>query len=95
MGITKKIKIKELHMDIYMNEPYMLLARIIDEDVYHYFRDNRVILKNKDDEVIANISLDEVESFDIEKNEGLYYRILFHLRDIRYKILVAGHVELS
>ena len=25
-------KIKELHMDTYINEPYMLLARVIDEN---------------------------------------------------------------
>ena len=89
MKETKIRKIKELHMDTYMNEPYTLLSRVIDENVSHYFKDNRVILRDKDDAVLANIPLDEVKECCVKKFASSHYQILFNLRDVQYKVLAV------
>ena len=40
MERVKGKKIKELHMDAYVNEPYMLLARIVDKNISHCTQNN-------------------------------------------------------
>ena len=89
MKEIKGTKIKELHLDTYINEPYMLLSRVIDKNVSHSLKDNRVVLRKKDDTVIMNIPIDEIEGCAIKEFSNSHYQVLFNLYNIQYKVLAV------
>jgi len=82
-------KIKEIHMDAYINEPYMLLARVIDKNISHCMKNNRVVLRKNDDTVLMNIPLDKIEVRSIREFDNSHYQVLFDLDDIQYKIFAS------
>ena len=86
MKYIEDMKIKELHLDTYINEPYMLLSRIIDKNVYHCNQDNRGILRNKNDDVLVNIPLEEINNWAIKEFSKSHYQILFNICDVQYKV---------
>lgn len=89
MKYIEDMKIKELHLDTYINEPYMLLSRVIDKNVHHYNQDNRGILKNKNDDVIVNVPLEEIRNLVINEFSDSCYQILFDICDVQYKVLAV------
>ena len=89
MKEIKGTKIKELHLDTYINEPYMLLSRVIDKNVSHSLKDNRVVLRKKDDTVIMNIPIDEIKGCAIKEFSNSHYQVLFNLYNIQYKVLAV------
>lgn len=89
MERVKGKKIKELHMDAYVNEPYMLLARIVDKNISHCTQNNRVVLRKKDDTVIMNIPLDEIVVHTVKEFGNTHYQVLFDLDKIQYKVFAS------
>lgn len=67
----------------------MLLSRVIDKNVYHYNQDNRGILKNKNDDVIVNVPLEEIKDWAIKEFSESCYQILFNIYDVQYKVLAV------
>jgi len=89
MKKIKGTKIKELHMDTYINEPYMLLSRVIDENVSHSWQDNRIVLRKKDDTVLMNIPIDEIKDCAVKEFANSHYQVLFNLCNVQYKVLAV------
>lgn len=87
MDKVKNNKIKELHMDMYINEPYMLLSRVIDENVSHSLQDNRVVLRKKDDTVLMNVPLDDIQNYTAREFADSHYQVLFNIHNVQYKVL--------
>lgn len=87
MDKLKNKKIKELHMDMYINEPYMLLSRVIDENVSHSLQDNRVVLRKKDDTVLMNVPLDDIQNYTAREFADSHYQVLFNIHNVQYKVL--------
>lgn len=89
MKNVDNMKIKEIHLDTYMNEPYMLLSRVIDKNVSYYYRNDRIVLRNKDDAVIMNVPLKEIERHSMNKINETHYQVLFNICDVQYKVLAV------
>lgn len=89
MDKFKDKKIKELHMDTYINEPYMLLSRVIDKNVSPSFQDNRFVLRKKDDTVLMNIPLDRIENYMEREFADSHYQFLFNIHNVQYKVLAV------
>ena len=89
MERIKERKIKELHMDTYINEPYMLLSRVIDENVSHSLQENRVVLRKKDDTVLMNIPIDKIKDCAVREFDNSRYQVLFNLYNVQYKVLAV------
>lgn len=87
MDKVKNNKIKELHMDMYINEPYMLLSRVIDENVSHSLQDNRVVLRKKDDTVLMNVPLSDIQNYTAREFADSHYQVLFNIHNVQYKVL--------
>lgn len=83
-------KIKEIHIDTYMDSPYVLFARIIEKNLLISNENNRMIIRKNDryKTVIVNIFFDEIEDCRIKQYTDNQYEILFGVRNIYYKILV-------
>ena len=81
-------KFAEVHIDLYMNNPYMLLSRARESRVKSLFENNRFILRRKDGTVIMNIALESIENCVIKQYAPSHYQILFEIHNISYKLLV-------
>lgn len=89
MDKVKNNKIKELHMDTYINEPYMLLSRVIDKNVSHSLQDNRIVLRKKDNTVLMNIPLDAIQNYTAREFADSHYQVLFNVHNIQYRVLAV------
>lgn len=82
-------KIKELHMDTYINEPYMLLSRVVDKNVSHSLQGDRIVLRKKDDTVLMNIPIDSIENYIAREFADSHYQVLFNIHNVQYKVLAV------
>lgn len=82
-------KIKELHMDTYINEPYMLLSRVVDKNISHSLQGDRIILRKKDNTVLMNIPLDSIENYTAMEFADSHYQVLFNIHNVQYKVLAV------
>lgn len=89
MDKVKNNKIKELHMDTYINEPYMLLSRVIDKNVLHSLQGDRIVLRKKDNTVLMNIPLDDIQNYTAREFADSHYQVLFNVHNIQYKVLAV------
>ena len=89
MSKFKNKKIKELHIDTYINEPYMLLSRVVDKNISHSLQGDRIVLRKKDDTVIMNIPLDDVENYTTREFADSHYQVLFNIHNVQYKVLAV------
>lgn len=89
MDKVKNNKIKELHMDMYINEPYMLLSRVIDKNVLHSLQGDRIVLRKKDNTVLMNIPLDDIQNYTAREFADSHYQVLFNVHNIQYKVLAV------
>jgi hypothetical protein len=82
-------KIKEIHIDTYVDKPFMLLARMDEKNVM-VFTGNRITIHKNDryKTIILNILLEEISDCMFKKYTDNQYEILFNVRNICYKILV-------
>lgn len=82
--------IKEIHIDIYSNEPYILFARAIEKNVASGLQDDRFVLRKKDGNrtVLTDIPLDNIENCMIKRYSDLHYQVVFMVQGICYKVLV-------
>lgn len=87
MDKFKNKKIKELHMDTYINEPYMLLSRVIDKNVSHLLQDDRVVLRRKDSTVLMNVPLNDIQNYTAREFADSHYQVLFNVHNVQYKVL--------
>lgn len=83
----KDKKFKEIRMDTYLNEPYMLLSRVIDRNVRCSLQGGRIIFRKNDDTVIMNIPLDNTKNCKTRRFSNSYYQVLFNIHNIQYKVL--------
>lgn len=82
-------KIKELHMDTYINEPYMLLSRVVDKNVSHSLQGDRIVLRKKDYTVLMNIPIDSIENYTAREFADSHYQVLFNIHNVQYKVLAV------
>lgn len=87
MDKVKNNKIKELHMDTYINEPYMLLSRVIDKNVSHLLQDDRVVLRRKDSTVLMNVPLNDIQNYTAREFADSHYQVLFNVHNVQYKVV--------
>ena len=83
-------KIKEIHVDTYMENPYRLFARFTGENLSIINKDNRVaIFKNdKYKTMMVNILFNEIEDCFIKQYSDNHHEILFKVCNVCYKILI-------
>lgn len=84
-----KGKFKEIHMDTYMNDPYILFSRVKESSVKSIVENNRVILRRKDGIAIMDIVFDSIENCAIKQYAPSHYQILFEIHNISYKLLIV------
>ena len=84
-------KLKEVHIDIYSNEPYMLLLRAAEKNIIPTKDNERIILSRKDKKhtVVLNILADKVEDILVKRYSDIMYEFVFTVHDFRYKLLVS------
>ena len=85
-----KSVVKEIHIDIYTEKPYILFARIIEKKVTILNSDNRIIFYKKDryKTIILNLLFNEIENCFVKKYSDKQYAVLFTIHNISYKILI-------
>lgn len=81
----------DVHIDTYINEPYIFLARIIENGVSPLFENGRFILRKSDRKktVLINLPLDEIEDCVTKMYAESHYQILFRIHNVWYKILAV------
>lgn len=83
-------KVKEVHIDTYIDEPYILFSRVIEKNVSMNKKDNRITIRKNDRNktMIVNIFFDEIKDCAIKQYSNNQYELLFNVRNICYKMLV-------
>lgn len=82
-------KIKEIHIDVYMDKPYMIFSRVIEKDVV--LKNNNRIVVHKNDKyktVIVNVPFNEIINCVYKKYADNQYEIIFNIQNVCYKMLV-------
>lgn len=82
-------KFTEIHIDVYINNPYMLLSRARETKVKSFFENGRLILRRKDETAIIDIVIDSIKNCAIRQYAPSHYQILFEINNISYKLLVV------
>ena len=87
---NENVKIKEIHIDIYIENPYMLFSRISGKNVFTLKNSNRFIVCKSDRHktVVVNILLDEISNCMVKQYVDNQYEILFNIQNICYKIFI-------
>lgn len=82
--------IKEIHIDVYSNDPYILFSRSINRNVSSIIQDERLMLREKkgNGTVLANIPLDNVDNCMIKRYSDMHYQVVFVVHNVYYKMLV-------
>lgn len=80
--------IEEVHIDLYIEEPYMLLSRIIEKDIDTIVESSRIVIKNNR-VVLVDVLLDYIDECFVKKHNDMLYNFVFKIHNICYKFLVA------
>ena len=83
--------IKEIHMDTYLNEPYMLLSRVVENNVSSFIQDGRLVLRQKNGNmsVFCDILLDCIDNCMVKKYSNFHYQIVCAIQNVYYKMFVV------
>ena len=80
----------KIHVDVYMDDKYnqyMLLSRMVYENVKGCIEDNRVVLF-KGENILSNVIIDAIEDCMVKIYGESLYEFVFKIRDVCYKSLV-------
>ena len=80
--------INEVHMDVYMNDPYMLLSRVKESKVKSSFENGGIVLRRKDKTVIMNLVFDSIEECVVKQYAPSHYQIVFKVHNVSYRLLI-------
>lgn len=81
-------KFNEIHIDTYLNKPYMLFSRIIENNVRISLEDNRIILRDNNNTILVNVPIGEIYEYAVKKCSDVYQYVV-HVCGICYKILIV------
>lgn len=79
---------KEVHMDVYMNDPYMLLSRVKESKVKSSLENGRMVLRRKDKTAIMNVVFDSIEECMVKQYAPSHYQIVFKVHNVSYRLLI-------
>lgn len=77
------------HIDVFVNDEYMLLSRNAEKNVTSKIEDGRMMLAKKDDTVIVDILLSNIDSCMVKRYGDVLYEFVFKVHNVFYKSLVA------
>lgn len=82
--------IKEVHIDVYIEKPFILFARVIEKKVMTSNIDNRITFSKRDryKTVVLDLLFNEIEDCFVKKYSDKQYSILFTIRNISYEMWV-------
>lgn len=86
---------ERIHVDLYSNGKYNLFARIIEENARYVKQDGRFMILNKDDDIIMDISVDNIVDAMAKSYDNMCQEILFSIDNVRYRLLIYGGKELD
>lgn len=82
--------IDEIHVDIYCNGKYMLLARMIEKNVEFTIENGRAIFRDKNKKVIMNLIINSIESLMEKCYDDQRKEFSFSLNGVCYRMVVLG-----
>lgn len=86
--ILNNKNIKELHMDVYHEEPYMLFARVVDRNVSSVIEDGMMCMRKKDMCVFLNIVLNDIDMCMVKRYSDSHHQVIFSIYGVMYKMLI-------
>lgn len=80
----------DVHIDTYIDKPYIMIARIIENGVSPLIENGRFILRKKDRNktVLVNLPLEDIEDCATKMYAESHYQVLFKVCNVCYKMLV-------
>lgn len=84
------LRLSEIHMDIYIENPYMLLSRLAEKKVSGSIEDDRIIFYKNDRKhtFLFNVLQNEITECMFKKYSEAQYEFVFRIHSITYKLLV-------
>ena len=82
--------IKEVHIDAYMNDPYMLFSRMVENSVTSLLQDGRLVIRKnngKSSLVLMDIPFNSIMECIVKKYSNSHYQFVFVVENVCYKIL--------
>lgn len=86
----RRATLKKVHLDALSNGKYMLLARIIDDNIEYIRKDGRATFKNKDNTAIISLPVDNIKDSMVRKLSDDCEEHVFFVSDICYRLVVFG-----
>lgn len=88
-SVFDKGKFKEIYIDTYSNNPYMLYSRSFDKNASSMLENGRLIIRRNDDHhtAIMNIVLNNIDDFLVSKCGEQNRELLIKIHNICFKIL--------
>ena len=79
----------DVRIDTYMDEPYIMIARIIENGVSPLIENGRFVLRKADRKktVLINLPLEAIEDCVTKMYAESHYQVLFKIHNVCYKIL--------
>ena len=79
---------KKVHIDTYIESPYILLSRMIYKNAKSSIEDKRFTLI-KDDCVLVNVIIGNIDNCMVKKHNDYLYEFVFKIHNVCYKSVVA------
>lgn len=81
----------EIHMDIYVESPYMLLSRISEKKISGKIEDKRIIFHKNDraHTFLFNVLQSEIVNCLFKKYSDAQFEFVFQVHNVTYKLLVV------
>ena len=82
--------IREVHIDTYMNDPYILFSRMVEKNIASLMQDNRLILQRNNGGrlSIMDVPINNIFECMVKMYSSTQYQLVFAVENIWYKILV-------
>lgn len=80
----------QIHIDVYIENPYMLLSRTSEKNISIKTEDDRIIIFKNDryHTFIFNVLQSEIMECMFKKYNDSQYEFIFRVQNINYKILI-------
>ena len=85
------LKLTEIHMDVYIENPYMLLSRISEKKISGEIENDRIILFKNDRKhtFLFNVLQSEISKCMFKKYSDAQFEFVFQVHNVTYKLLVV------
>lgn len=83
--------IAKVHIDLYSNGVYNLYSRIVGQDIKYLKEEGRLILFNKNDEIIMDIIVNNITNPMMKSYGDTCSEIVFSINYMKYRMFLCQH----